>query len=63
MTYSVHTTIEDKVIYITSNNKITCVDTHPDFQSWLRNNQDNLPDDIQAKIDDGTLTIQEAVDG
>ena len=60
MTYSVHSTIEDKIIYITSNNKVTCIDTNPEFQSWLRDNQDTLPDDIQAKIDAGTLTIEEA---
>ena len=60
MTYSVHSTIEDKIIYITSNNKVTCIDTNPEFQSWLRDNQDTLPDDIQAKIDAGTLTIEDA---
>tara|TARA_R110000787_G_scaffold181742_3_gene293802 strand:+ start:588 stop:773 length:186 start_codon:yes stop_codon:yes gene_type:complete len=60
MTYSVHSTIEDKIIYITSNNKVTCIDTNPEFQSWLRDNQDTLPDDIQAKIDAGELTIADA---
>tara|TARA_R110002050_G_C8599564_1_gene485403 strand:- start:13 stop:198 length:186 start_codon:yes stop_codon:yes gene_type:complete len=60
MTYSVHTTIEDKIIYITSNNKVTCIDTNPEFQSWLRDNQDTLPDDIQAKITAGELTIADA---
>jgi|DEB0MinimDraft_6_1074348.scaffolds.fasta_scaffold427846_1 hypothetical protein len=60
MTYSVHSTIEDKIIYITSNNKVTCIDTNPEFQSWLRDNQDTLSDDIQAKIDAGELTIQDA---
>ena len=60
MTYSVHSTIEDKIIYITSNNKVTCIDTNPEFQSWLRDNQDTLSDDIQAKIDAGELNIQDA---
>jgi hypothetical protein len=60
MTYSVHTTIEDKIIYITSNNKVTCIDTNPEFQAWLRANKDSLPDDIQAKIDAGELTIADA---
>jgi len=30
------------------------------FQQWLRDNQDNLPADIQAKVEAGELTIQDA---
>ena len=37
-----------------------CLAEDKQFQQWLRDNEDNLPSDIQAKIDDGTLTIQEA---
>jgi len=40
--------------------RMSCFGHHPPFQDWLRANKDNLPSDIQAKIDDGTLTIQEA---
>ena len=40
--------------------RVSCLKNHPPFQEWLRKNKDNLPSDIQAKIDDGTLTIQEA---
>ena len=38
----------------------TCIGVDPEFQDWLRANKDNLPSDIQAKVDDGTLTIAEA---
>ena len=37
-----------------------CIDKDPEFQGWLRANKDNLPSDIQAKVDDGTLTIEDA---
>ena len=40
--------------------RTTCIGIDKNFQQWLRDNEDNLPSDIQAKIDDGTLTIQEA---
>lgn len=40
--------------------RMSCLKHHPPFQEWLRENRDNLPSDIQAKVDDGTLTIQEA---
>jgi len=38
----------------------SCISRDSVFQQWLRNNQDNLPDDIQAKIDAGELTIADA---
>ena len=61
MTYSViDTNLENEIIYGTSDGKKSCIDADPEFQQWLRNNQDNLPDDIQAKIDDGELTIADA---
>ena len=37
-----------------------CLAEDKQFQKWLRDNEDNLPSDIQAKIDDGTLTIEDA---
>ena len=40
--------------------RLTCNQDNREFQAWLRDNQDNLPDDIQAKIDAGELTIEEA---
>ncbi len=40
--------------------RLTCNQDNKEFQQWLRDNQDNLPDDIQAKIDSGDLTIAEA---
>jgi|TARA_X000001382_G_C3052730_1_gene141621 hypothetical protein len=61
MSYSVsHTTDLNKIIYINADGTRSCIDADPEFQQWLRDNQDNLPDDIQAKIDAGTLTIAEA---
>ena len=61
MSYSVHTTtMNGQQLYITEDNKITCVDVNPEFQQWLRDNADNLPDDIQAKVEAGELTIQDA---
>lgn len=60
MSYSVYNTVEGITIYISSDNKVSCVGHHPPFQQWLRDNQDNLPDDIQAKIDAGELTIADA---
>jgi len=68
MTYSVFETYSEfkdgveslTTVYITSDNKKTCIGKDPEFQQWLRDNQDNFPDDIQAKVDDGTLTIEDA---
>ena len=40
--------------------RVTCSDKNPEFQQWLRDNQDNLPADIQAKVEAGELTIQDA---
>ncbi len=58
MSYLVLDTEEGVVIY--SDGARSCIGIDTEFQAWLRNNQDNLPDDIQAKIDAGTLTIEEA---
>ena len=61
MSYSVHkTTMNGEQLYITESNKITCVSANPEFQQWLRDNADNLPSDIQAKVEAGELVIQEA---
>ena len=38
----------------------SCFAEYEPFQQWLRDNQDNLPADIQAKVDAGELTIQDA---
>lgn len=38
----------------------TCLSVDPEFQAWLRANKDSLPDDIQAKVDAGELTIEDA---
>ena len=40
----------------------SCEGHDPVFQQWLRDNADNLPADIQAKVDAGELTIQDADD-
>ena len=61
MTYSViDTNLENETIYGTSDGTKSCIDVDPEFQQWLRDNQNDLPDDIQAKIDAGTLTIADA---
>ena len=61
MTYGViDTNLDNETIYGTSDGIKSCIDADPEFQQWLRDNQDSLPDDIQAKIDDGTLTIADA---
>ena len=61
MSYSVlHITDLNKIVYVNSDGTRSCIGRDPEFQQWLRDNQDNLPDDIQAKIDDGTLTIADA---
>jgi len=61
MSYSVlGKTSNDEITYISSDNKRTCIGIDNIFQDWLRANKDSLPDDIQAKIDAGTLTIADA---
>tara|TARA_R100000773_G_scaffold11143_1_gene10285 strand:+ start:922 stop:1122 length:201 start_codon:yes stop_codon:yes gene_type:complete len=40
--------------------RVSCFKHHPPFQEWLRKNKDNLPSDIQAKVDDGSLKIEDA---
>ena len=37
--------------------RVTCSDLDKPFQKWLFENQDNLPTDIQAKVDSGDLVI------
>ena len=37
----------------------TCFGWDSDFQDWLSENKDNLPDDIQAKVNSGELTIED----
>ena len=61
MSYQVLDTYEGVVIY--GDGKRSCIGRDKEFQQWLRDNQDNLPDDIQAKVDEGTLTIEEADNG
>ncbi len=59
--WKVYLTDEDgNIVYATLDNKTNCGDKHPPFQAWLSNNKDNLPNDIQAKIDAGELTIADA---
>lgn len=61
MSYSVKFIDIDNVpVYGTEDGKRSCVGHDKEFQQWLRDNQNNLPADIQAKVDEGTLTIQEA---
>ena len=61
MSYSFMFTDDDgSHIYIRDDQKRTCIGIDEEFQQWLRDNQDNLPDDIQAKIDAGELTIADA---
>ena len=57
MSYEVIDTIEGVVIY--GDGKRSCIGIDKVFQQWLRDNKDNLPNNIQAKINDGTLTIAE----
>ena len=61
-TYKVDYTLEDGTqMYgrVDDDDKIRihATDKHPEFQEWLKTNKDNLPSDIQKKIDDGDLTI------
>ena len=58
MSYSIVDTAEGVTIY--GDGKRSCIGIDVVFQEWLRNNRDNLPDDIQAKIDADELTIQDA---
>ena len=61
MTYSVlHTTDLGEIVYEKDDNTRSCIGIDPEFQTWLRANKDSLPSDIQAKIDAGELTIQDA---
>ena len=61
MSYSVlGKTSSDEITYVSGDNKRTCIGIDNIFQDWLRANKDSLPDDIQAKIDAGTLTIADA---
>ena len=46
--------------FIYSNGIRSCVAEDHEFQQWLRDNQDNLPADIQAQVEAGTLVIAEA---
>jgi len=39
--------------------RVSCLKNYPPFQEWLRKNKDNLPNDIKAKVDDGSLKIEE----
>jgi len=59
MTYSVSGVTEDNLI-VYGNGKRSCIGIDKEFQQWLRDNADNLPADIQAKVEAGELTIQEA---
>ena len=58
MSYKVIDTIEGVVIF--GDGKRSCIGKDRVFQQWLRNNKDNLPNDIKAKVDDGSLKIEEA---
>ena len=61
MSYSVYsTTVDNEVIYTKDDNTRSCIGVDAEFQAWLRANKDSLPDDIQAKVDAGTLTIADA---
>ncbi len=61
MSYSVHSTnIDNEVIYSKDDNTRSCIGIDPEFQAWLVANKDSLPNDIQAKIDAGELTIADA---
>jgi len=61
MSYSIYsTTVDNEVIYTKDDNTRSCIGVDAEFQTWLRKNKDSLPDDIQAKIDAGTLTIADA---
>jgi hypothetical protein len=61
MSYKVFLEHEEGITYgkIDSDNivRVTCNDQNDDFQEWLYKNQNNLPADIQAKVDNGDLVI------
>ena len=57
MSYSIVDIAEGVTIY--GDGKRSCIGKDKVFQEWLRKNKDNLPDDIQAKIDAGELTIKD----
>jgi len=58
MSYSVlGKTSMNENLYISGDNKRTCIGIDNIFQDWLRANKDSLPSDIQAKVDAGELTI------
>ena len=56
MSYSVLSTDGYEPIYISSDNKRSCIGIDPVLQEWLRENKDGLPNDIQAQVAAGTLT-------
>ena len=58
MSYSFRRAFEGVDIY--GDGARSCISIDPEFQAWLRKNKDSLPDDIQAKIDAGELTIADA---
>jgi len=60
MSYSVLNTDGSEPIYISSDSKRTCIGIDSVLQEWLRGNTDTLPNDIQAQVDAGTLTIADA---
>ena len=59
MTYKFLLTHEDRDIYANDEGR-SCEKIDPEFQVWLRANKDDLPADIQAKVDAGELTIEPA---
>ena len=60
MSYSVLNTDGSEPIYISSDNKRTCIGIDSVFQEWLRANKDTLPSDILRQVEAGTLTIAAA---
>lgn len=58
MSYSIINIYEGVVVY--GDGKRSCIGIDKEFQQWLRDNADNLPEDIQAKVEAGELTIQDA---
>ena len=60
MSYSVLNTDGYEPIYISSDSKRTCIGIDSVLQKWLWENKDGLPNDIQAQVDAGTLTIAAA---
>ena len=59
MSYSVLSTDGYEPIYISSDNKRSCIGIDPVLQEWLWENKDGLPNDIQAQVAAGTLTLPE----